>query len=232
MMVQSQELNSISPEGKEDYFDLARDEMLDFIPMTAVTILDVGCGVGGFGRNLKINRNVTVWGVESNEKAAKVARTNLDYVVNAEFSPSLDLREQKFDCIVFNDVLEHMYDPWAALRFAREQLSPGGVVVASIPNIKLFSVMWSLIVHDEWAYKRSGVLDITHIRFFTKKEIVRMLQSTGYAVTEIRGINPMPQGRKFRVLNTFFRSIVSPMRYLQFAVVAHSAKISDSNYEI
>ncbi len=216
---------------KECYFHLNRQEMVPFVPMSARFVLDVGCGAGGFGQQLKTERGITVWGVESNRAAAALARERLDYVAADEFSPSVDLQGQQFDCIIFNDVLEHMYDPWTALAFAKEHLTEAGVVVASIPNMKLFRIMWDLLIHDEWTYTKSGVLDVTHIRFFTKKEIVRLFNGSGYLIDQIVGINSERQGRKFHVLNTLFRSRVSVMRYLQFAVVARPAAKEEAENE-
>lgn len=207
-----------------EYYKLARDEMLPFVPESARMILDVGCGEGFFGQQLKNDRGAIIWGIEPNQDAAELARNQLDYVITAEFSSVLDLQGKQFDCVVFNDVLEHMYDPWTAIDIARKLLVPDGTVVASIPNLKLFPIIWDLLVHDEWIYKTSGVLDITHIRFFTKKGIVRLFEHAGYEVKMIQGINPVPQGKKFKLLNLFFPSRVSDMRYLQFAVVARPCK--------
>jgi 2-polyprenyl-3-methyl-5-hydroxy-6-metoxy-1,4-benzoquinol methylase len=202
------------------YSHLERTEMIHFVPAEAQSVLDVGCGSGVFGAQIKALRGALVWGVESNKSAARVAKNRLDFVVNQEFTPAMDLHGKKFDCIVFNDVLEHMFDPWSALCFAKDHLTENGTVVASIPNMKLFNTLWNLVVHDEWTYVTSGVLDITHIRFFTRKEMVRLFQISGYSVERIEGINPVKQGRKFWWLKAIFGERVELMRYQQFAVVA------------
>lgn len=208
----------------EVYYELSREEMLPFIPLSARRILEVGCGGGVFGHQVKENRNAEVWGVEPNPKAAALAAKRLDHVIVGEFSPGTDLQGQLFDCIVFNDVLEHMVDPWSTLSFARKHLTETGAVVASMPNLKLFRIMWDLLIHDRWRYTPSGVLDITHLRFFTKTEMICLFEGAGYQVDLIQGINPEPQGRKFKVLNGLFPSRVSDMRYLQFAVVARPCR--------
>ena len=115
-----------------------RHEMLRYISREASTILDVGCAVGSFGELLKSERSVEIWGVEINEYAASIAAQKLDKVICGAFGENLDLPQVKFDCVVFNDVLEHLVDPYSALLYARTLLQDGGTIVASIPNVRYF----------------------------------------------------------------------------------------------
>jgi hypothetical protein len=92
---------------------------------------------------------------------------------------------EPFDCIVFNDVLEHMIDPWSVLATTRSLLSARGVVVASIPNIRHVSVLLPLLVRGRWSYMEWGVLDRTHLRFFTRRSMISMFEGAGYRVTHI-----------------------------------------------
>ena len=96
---------------------------------------------------------------------------------------------QAFDAIFFNDVLEHMVDPAAALLATRRLLSPTGYVIASIPNVRHLSVWWPLIRYGDWPYADSGLLDRTHLKFFTRKTIVLLFQQTGWTTESITGIN-------------------------------------------
>lgn len=118
------------------YPDLPRSEMLDFVPKEAMRIFDVGCHSGEFGRAIKQRCGAEVWGVEPNAETAEVASKSLDRVFNAFFSQDLSLPNQYFDAIVFNDVLEHMPDPWAALKLAAKKLTTSGCVIVSIPNLR------------------------------------------------------------------------------------------------
>jgi 2-polyprenyl-3-methyl-5-hydroxy-6-metoxy-1,4-benzoquinol methylase len=211
--------NIQSKEGCGKYYTETRPEMLSFVPPTAKSVLDVGCGEGGFGELVKKARAATVWGVEPNADAARRAGEKLDRVLVGRFEEA-DLGDATFDCIMFNDVLEHMYDPWSALRLARKHLTGTGVLVASLPNLAYFNVLWDLVVREEWRYEKAGTLDITHIRFFTRKGMIRLFSESGYIVRRIEGINPQVQGRKFKLINALFLNRLARMRYLQFAVVA------------
>ena len=111
------------------------------------------------------------------------------WVIEGMFDPQMDLPVGSFDCILFNDVLEHMLAPELALRYARRLLTPGGVVVASIPNIRSFPTLWRLMFHGSWEYQDAGVLDRTHLRFFTKSSMVDMFEREGFALEKVCGIN-------------------------------------------
>ena len=124
--------------------------MLEYVPSLCRRVLDVGCGTGSFGASIRKRTGCEVWGVESNSGSIPKAEANLDKVLHGYFGPELDLRSGYFDCIVFNDVLEHMPDPASALALARALLSSGGCIVASIPNIRQFPTVWRLIIRAEW----------------------------------------------------------------------------------
>src|SRR5579862_921239 len=106
-----------------DYFTGTRLEMLPFVPSHCRRVLDVGCGAGVFGESLKRTRNMEVWGVELLRSAAEKAVARLDRVIEGSFGPETGLPEEAFDCISFNDVLEHMVAPEQALRYAKGLLS-------------------------------------------------------------------------------------------------------------
>ncbi|MBC8122391.1 MAG: class I SAM-dependent methyltransferase [Gemmatimonadaceae bacterium] len=201
------------------YFQCQRPEMLPYIPREAVRILDVGCGAGEFGRSLKAARAVEVWGVEMDASAATAATRYLDHVLCEPFDPMLHLPTRGFDCIIFNDVLEHLVDPFAALIYARELLGDNGVVVCSIPNVRFWQNMKHLLIDKDWQYTEHGILDRTHLRFFTRRSILSTFDNLEYNVTRIEGINPS-LSRKFRLLNWLLFNQIADMRYLQFAVVA------------
>jgi 2-polyprenyl-3-methyl-5-hydroxy-6-metoxy-1,4-benzoquinol methylase len=206
------------------YFEYERQEMLEFFPSTARRALDVGCGGGSFGHSLKREFGCEVWGVEPEPQAAEKALSRLDCVVNGYFGEGVGLPVGYFDCIFFNDVLEHMVNPWAALEFARQLLNETGVVVASIPNIRHFPTLWNLVARKEWRYVDEGILDRTHVRFFTRQTVEQLFRDTGYRINLLKGINPFfGMGRfspYFKLLNLLTLGQVSDMKYLQFAVRA------------
>jgi 2-polyprenyl-3-methyl-5-hydroxy-6-metoxy-1,4-benzoquinol methylase len=210
------------------YFEQARPEMLEFVPANCKRILDVGCSQGNFGKTLKQSRTVEIWGVEPVASAAATAATKLDRVIEGVFDADTELPPAHFDAVIFNDVLEHLMDPHAALRVARKLLTKNGVIVASIPNIRHFPAQWDIVVRGEWDYGDSGILDRTHLRFFTRKSIIAMFGECGFTIEKIQGINPLIGGttRKWlvhKMVNALTLNAVEDMKYLQFAVVAKPA---------
>jgi len=210
------------------YYAQNRDEMLKYIPSDTKSILDVGCSSGVFGRAVKEHYGSIVWGIEPDEKAARQAESLLDKVYNTVFDETIDLNGQKFDCIVFNDVLEHLVNPVAALELCKSHLTDKGTLVCSIPNIRFFDAVYQIVINKDFPQTDSGIFDKTHLRFFTKKSIIRMFKEVGYEISMIEGINSIKglnlKGYKnFKILNSLLFNAIEDMEYLQYAVVA-SAK--------
>jgi 2-polyprenyl-3-methyl-5-hydroxy-6-metoxy-1,4-benzoquinol methylase len=209
-----------SGEKPERYYSLGRAEMLPFVPTASKRILEVGCGEASFGKQLKKDLGAEVWGIELNESAALEASKHLDKVVTGDASTLLEhLPPTYFDCVVFNDILEHMTDPFTLLRKTRRILSERGCIVCSLPNIRYAPVLFDLIFRKEWIYKEDGILDMTHYRFFTRNSIVRTLSNLGYSVTRIDGINPLKSWKYRLIILTSF-GLLSDCRFLQYACVA------------
>ena len=205
----------------DKYFASSRPEMLRYVPSGARTILEVGCGGGAFAAEVRKARQARVTGIEPFEAAAEIAATRLDEVLQTGAQEGLSsLRGRLFDCIVFNDVLEHLVDPESALIAAASLLGPQGTLIASIPNMRYLPVLRALVLRGEWRYTSEGVLDRTHLRFFTKKSIAEMFTACGYRVDALDGINPRPTSWKFSALNAITSNALDDTRYLQFAVVA------------
>jgi len=210
------------------YYECSRPELLPLVPESARKILDVGCGVAEFSGALKTLRKAEVWGVELNQAASEKARERLDKVFHAPFGPDLKLPKNYFDCITFNDVLEHMLDPLSALQLALSLLSENGVVVSSIPNIGYFPIVWKLVIHGAWDYKDRGILDKTHLRFFTRSSIKNLFEEAGLEVRKIEGINDYRNIERhdqnlwwrYRAISWLPFAGIRDMKYLQFAVVA------------
>jgi len=202
------------------YFAHQRTEMIPFIPTGITAALDVGCASGVFGEMVKSNFNCEVWGVEPNKPAAAEASLKLDRVFNDLFTDQLDMGGKKFDVVFFNDVLEHLVDPAGALAIAKGHLKETGCIVSSIPNILHFETLYKIVKSRDWKYEESGVMDKTHLRFFTKKSIVRMFEESGFRVDVIQGINPY-FFRFIYYLNKFTGNRYDEFKYPQFAVRAY-----------
>jgi len=169
----------------DSYYQHVRHDVLQLIPEGASCILEVGCAAGKTGEALKNIPGVFVAGVELDPVAAEKARKVLDDVVEGNIeSMELPYAEKSFDCVLFADVLEHLVDPWAVLRKTRKYLKPGGTVIASIPNVQYYGVLHQ-VAEGRWTYESAGILDRTHLRFFTRGEIEKLFAETGYTVERI-----------------------------------------------
>jgi 2-polyprenyl-3-methyl-5-hydroxy-6-metoxy-1,4-benzoquinol methylase len=221
MNTQYNELSAGYSSKPAGYYEISRIEMLPYVPPSAQTILEVGCGSGGFGSLLKRSSpGRSVWGIEPDHDAALSAAMKLDRVIEGTFSVQLpELKEQRFDVICFNDVLEHMANPERALLECKQFLNPQGLVVASLPNILFFYQISKILIEQDWKYEDAGIMDSTHLRFFTKKSIIRLFESSGYEISRIDGINPS-FGFKYRALNLLLGGHLKDWRFVQFAVQA------------
>ena len=147
------------------------------MPAACRRVLDVGCGAGHLGRLLK-ERGHHVTGMELVPEEADEARQRLDAVVTADVEAGLPFAPGSFDAVIFADLLEHLVDPWRVLREAAALLSPGGVVVASVPNVQNVDVVRRLL-RGRWDYRERGILDRGHLRFFTLETIRRRCRAGG-----------------------------------------------------
>jgi GT2 family glycosyltransferase/2-polyprenyl-3-methyl-5-hydroxy-6-metoxy-1,4-benzoquinol methylase len=163
-------------------------------------VLDVGCAAGDLARAL-VGRGCTVSGVELDEAAAAAAKPVLERLVVGDVS-SLDLPAElghgAFDVVVFGDVLEHLTDPLPVLRSAKELLAPGGYVVISVPNIAHADVRLSLL-NGDFTYRPLGLLDETHVRFFTRRSLYALVTEAGFAPADVRRTVAPPFGTEIQV---------------------------------
>ena len=167
------------------YDACARPEVQALIPHDARTVLDVGCGAGALGAALKRRGASQVVGVEANPQAAAVAMGILDRVHIGDIEVlDLPYGAGTFDCIVLADVLEHLRDPWGVLRRLAPLLRAHGRLIASLPNIRHWSVLRGLL-QGEWTYLPAGILDRGHLRFFTLRSGRALLESAGLAILEV-----------------------------------------------
>lgn len=205
-----------------NYYSHSRSEILPFVPPSLKFVLDVGCASGNFGYGLKKMYGCTVWGVEPDISAATLAKEKLDNVIIAPFTEELGFHGQKFDAIFFNDVLEHLVDPAGALKVAKEHLTKEGFIIASIPNILHYETIANIIKTRDWKYEEAGIMDKTHLRFFSKKSVVRLFEQAGLQVELVEGLNPS-YGQLFRYFNFLLFKKFDEMKYIQFLVKATKA---------
>jgi 2-polyprenyl-3-methyl-5-hydroxy-6-metoxy-1,4-benzoquinol methylase len=166
-----------------EYFELLRPEIFNLVPTDTKLLLDLGCGFGALGAEVSSKYGARCYGIESNPEAESLLSKNLfkhwiGDVEDFDFN-TIDI---KFDCIVLADVLEHLVEPWLLLGRVQELLTKDGIVIVSIPNIRNLNVLASLIFKGRWEYRDSGILDRTHLRFFTNYEMKSMFIKSGFEI--------------------------------------------------
>jgi 2-polyprenyl-3-methyl-5-hydroxy-6-metoxy-1,4-benzoquinol methylase len=207
--------------GQSSYAVKGRPEVVPFVPGDVTSVLDVGCASGGFGERLRASRRAItrLVGVEPVEAEAELARkAGYDEVHVGYFPQALPDDTTPFQCIVLNDVLEHMVDPWQALEDVKDYLGPGGWVVASIPSIQYLPVSLR-VLRGQWTYTDEGTLDRTHLRFFTKTTMREMFEGAGFEVARLEGINSFLAAPRYRFARRLAPAL-GDAQWLQFVVVA------------
>ena len=204
------------PQG---YYDNIRSEMLAFLPTNSKRILDVGCGNGAFAKVIKEKNKAEVWGIEYMKGPGEEAKIQLDKVFIGKCEDFIrDLPDGYFDVIYFNDVLEHLVDPYEVLKQIKSKLQKEGVIISSLPNVRHYNTFKRVLFQKDWRYEDYGVMDRTHLRFFTKKSIRRMYEELGYKVLIHKGINRSKSIKPYLFyLLTLFTQL--DMRFVQFATV-------------
>jgi len=166
------------------YFSTVNTGILPLLPRRADRVLDIGCGEGATLVWLKqtLHANLAA-GVELDEKSARIAAGKIDLVCQGDIETlELPFGESSFDLILCLDVLEHLVDPWSVIDKLTAMLVPGGCLIASVPNVRHHSVLLPLLLHGDWTYAEKDILDKTHLRFFTQRSAVQLLQSGGMTV--------------------------------------------------
>jgi methionine biosynthesis protein MetW len=176
--------------SQRPYFEIANPEIPNILKSLprGLSVLDVGCGSGVHGAELKRVHGHRVTGVDLSEKSIAKAKTRLEeaYVADVtrpELYPFFGSR--RFDVIVFSDILEHLYDPASVLTSHYQLLAPGGHVLISLPNIAIWNVRLSVLA-GRFEYQDTGTLDRTHIRFFTRSSFRRFARESGLAISKSR----------------------------------------------
>ena len=169
------------------YFEHPRSDLIASLPKPLGRVLDVGCGAGHVGTSLRAAGARHLVGIELDSAAAERARATFDVVYEGDAQRVLDEMGpgHTFDVICCYDVLEHLYDPARLLRGLRELIEPGGILHISIPNARHFSLIRDLVIRGTFGYALGGHRDSTHLRWFTRSDIVWLVHECGWHVTEV-----------------------------------------------
>jgi 2-polyprenyl-3-methyl-5-hydroxy-6-metoxy-1,4-benzoquinol methylase len=168
------------------YDDTPRMDVVDLIAHPPTNVLEIGCAAGATGLFVKKRfPGCRYTGIELDPGFCATAATRLDRCIQCNLDEAGALGRaldgNPFDLVICADVLEHLYDPWRILHELLGLMSPGGTLIASLPNLQHISVLQE-IVDGRFRYQPHGLLDATHIRFFTRKEIFELFRGTGWTI--------------------------------------------------
>ena len=176
------------PEMQGGYYENIRTDLVQMIKKgknEAFCVLEIGCGTGETLAYIKKSYpNADIFGIEYVESVAKKAAPERHVICGDVENMEFSYERESFDYIIFGDVIEHLRDPEEALRKLKVFLKPEGYILASIPNMMQAEVIYELL-RGNFTYRDSGILDRTHLRFFTEKEIKKMFLRLGFSIEEI-----------------------------------------------
>ncbi len=204
-------VNKLYISKDDDYFKSVRLEIKTLLPRGIDRVLEVGCASGATLQWLKKETGCSwVGGIELTKDAADRAKKVLDFFLEGNIENNeLPIESASIDLILCLDVLEHLVDPWQVVKRLSILLKPGGAMIVSLPNICHRDVMISLLFSDRWDYQNSGILDRTHLRFFTQTTALEMLQDAGLKCDKVHPIIAINNGFKLWC----FKWIINPLTF-------------------
>lgn len=213
---------NLSKKLDSSYYSRSRTWPSKFTITNNSNILDIGCANGDLGHFLKSKYNCTVTGIDIVEENVKRAREILDSCHHLDIENCrLDLLNGPFDYIIFSDSIEHLLNPDVVLHKIKALMTPSSKVLFSIPNIRNYRVILPLILLDSFDYQEEGLLDRTHLRFFTISSFHSLLASCGYCIEQ--SYVDLPLNSKAGLLNIasfgIFKRILTSHYFIQSCLV-------------
>ena len=199
---------------EETYFNNARLDILPLLPEYSESILEIGCGNGATLKYLKAHGKCKEnTGIELTEYAALEAKQFIDNTLIGDAKGIINtLESDSYDLVLCLDILEHLVDPWLMIKQISRVLKKGGVIISSIPNIRTIRVISKLAILGEFDYTNIGIMDKTHLRFFTKKSALELFNTDTLEV-DLWIPSPFADTSKSSVFNTitfgFFRDLLT-----------------------
>jgi len=207
-------------EKPDHYFAGCRTDIVSALKTSAgAAILEIGCGAGATGAAaLAAGKAKEYVGIEISDAAAEVARGRLTRVIVGDVE-NLDLSslQARFDAIIISEVLEHLTQPWETVRRLALCMRPGGRIYASSPNVAHWQVIRSLLA-GRFEYEDAGVMDRTHIRWFTPRSYSAMFTAAGFLVESVEELEFA--GWKARLVNWVTRGRFSHLFTPRIMLVA------------
>jgi SAM-dependent methyltransferase len=164
---------------------VVNQELLALIPDGARRVVEIGCMLGAMAQAFRATHPEAEYvGVDIDPDYARAAAQHCTLALAGDIErlePAVFDSLFPSDCWIFGDCLEHLRDPWALLRRIRERISPHGSLLTCIPNAQHWTVQWRL-ASGQFRYEDNGLMDRTHIRWFTRITMLEMFQAAGWKV--------------------------------------------------
>ncbi len=216
--------------SKQDYIyqQEPRKELLDLIPLENRNgnVLEIGAGAGDtllYAKEKEFAKNI--YGVElcNIENSNQTNSIFSNFIIGNIETLELPFDKNSFDVIICGDVLEHLVDPYKVLKVLKTYLKEDGVMVASIPNIREFKTMKKIFFDGDFKYEDSGILDRTHLKFFTKKNIIDLFKNEGFDILKIVSSNKglaMRYLKRLRIFKLFLQIFFEELVTVRYFIVA------------
>ena len=205
-----------------------RKELLELIPIKNRNgnMLEIGAGAGDTLLYAKENNYAqNIYGVElcKIENSNQTSEIFSNFIIGNIEDLKLPFEKESFNIIICGDVLEHLIDPYTVLNKLKEYLTDDGVIIASIPNIREFKTMKKIFFQGDFKYEESGILDKTHLRFFTKKNIIELFKNQGFNIIDIISSNKgmaMRYLKRLRIFKLFLQIFFEEFVTVRYFIIA------------
>jgi len=186
-----------------------RPDLVDFIPDTYSKVIEIGCGDASFKHNLK--KNIEYWCVECSEEAIKNIDPSVKIIKGKYEEKISSLPDNYFDLIICNDVIEHINDHNLFFKSIKRIMKNNSFLLGSVPNVRYYTNFYHYILKKDWKYVDEGILDYTHLRFFTEKSMLRTIYKNQFTIIKFKKINKLENNNfrhLFHLIILFFMDIL------------------------
>jgi len=219
-------LNQAHISNQDTYYNRERPSIVGLVRTAPNAVLDLGCGAGAVGRRLlQEGKASSVVGVELFAAAAQEAARHYSAVHTGDIEEMTLPYAAHFDYVLCGDILEHLKDPYSIVKKIHGWLKDDGRLVCSLPNVRHWKVLADLAFHGAWDYQDAGVMDRTHLRFFTRRSCFNMLRGAGFEVEQWR---MLIAGRRYLLLNSVTFGLFAEFLGSQIVTLARKKTVQES----